>query len=89
MPRYLYENRRTGRTVELFRRIEERDATGPDLRRLVAAPRVMRGAQDPTVADMAVPRAFRELEQTMPASEIARNTGFSVAKLKRVWDFKN
>jgi len=91
MPTYLYEEQKTGRTVELFRRIEERDEVPPALRRIQCAPAFRKpgGTPDPTSADVAVPRAFRQLEQTVGAAEIARQSGFSVKKIKSVWNFKN
>lgn len=52
------------------------------------APGFAQGAKDPQCAEVAVPRAFRELEQTTPASEIERQSGFKAAKIKRAWDFK-
>lgn len=43
-------------------------------------------AKDPTSADLAVPRAFRQLEEKHSASRIARDAGFSVSTLKRTWN---
>jgi hypothetical protein len=50
------------------------------------APWVHRGAKDPTSADVAVPRAFRQLEQQHSASRIARDAGWSVDTIKRTWN---
>ena len=88
MPQYLYQNRRTGRTVELFRTIEARDTVPDNLQRVFMAPGIRRsgGTPDPSSADEAVPRAFRQLEDTLPASEIARQSGFTVNKIKDVWN---
>lgn len=41
---------------------------------------------DPTLPQNAVPRAFKELEQTQSASTIARESGFSVKKIKKIWN---
>lgn len=51
------------------------------------APGVRRGARDPQSADVAVPRAFRQLEQTLPAREIERQCGFKVKQIKKAWNF--
>ena len=45
-------------------------------------------ARDPQCADVAVPRAFCQLEQQHGADKIARDSGFSVNTLKKTWDFK-
>lgn len=51
------------------------------------APGFRRGAPDPTSAEVAVPRAFRQLEQTVPAREIERQSGFKVKQIKKAWNF--
>ena len=51
------------------------------------APGFRRGAADPTSAAVAVPRAFRQLEHTMPLREIERQSGFKAKQIKKVWDF--
>ena len=53
------------------------------------APGFHQGAKDPTSAEVAVPRAFRQLEQTMPAREIERQSGHSLRTIKKAWDFKS
>jgi hypothetical protein len=90
MPLYEFEERATGKRLELFRTIRDRDCCPPNLRRVMARPscRIGKGAQDPTVADQAVPRALQSLEQTMPTSELERQTGFSTKELKRIWKIK-
>lgn len=50
------------------------------------APGVNTKAGDPHVPAQAVPRAFKDLEQTVPASKIARDSGFSVRQIKRIWN---
>lgn len=52
------------------------------------APGFRTGAIDPTLPEVAVPRAFRQLEQKDSASKIARDCGFSVKQIKRVWNIK-
>jgi len=47
-------------------------------------------AQDPTDADIAVPRALKQLEQTMPADKIVmgmgwKPTGRNLREIKRSW----
>ena len=41
---------------------------------------------DPSLPEKAVPRAFKNLEQTNSASKIARDSGFSVKAIKRIWN---
>jgi hypothetical protein len=41
---------------------------------------------DPTLPQNAVPRAFKELEQTQSASSIARESQFSVKQIKKIWN---
>jgi hypothetical protein len=50
------------------------------------APGVRTGALDPTLPEVAVPRAFRQLEQKEGASKIARDSGFSVKRIKKIWN---
>lgn len=91
MPLYEYEDVKTGQRVELWRHVDDRDRVDKGLRRVIPLA-TGRGlftgrAKDPTSADVAVPRAFRELEQTMPREQIERQSGFSVGQIKKVWDF--
>lgn len=92
MPIYEYEDKRTGRRCELARPMRFRDDCPPNLRRVVGCvsrPRIGRaGLADPSTADVAVPRALKQLEQTMTTSELARQTGFSVKEMKRIWKIK-
>lgn len=90
MPIYEYEDK-AGNRVELFRTIERRDKVPAGLKRVVSV--TGRGpftgsAQDPTCAEAAVPRAFKELEQTMPRREIERQSGFTTKQIKEAWNFK-
>lgn len=50
------------------------------------APGFRTGATDPTLPEKAVPKAFRQLEQTQSASKIARDSGFSVKQIKKIWN---
>lgn len=43
------------------------------------------GATDPTLPEKAVPKAFKDLEQKDSAAKIARDSGFSVKQIKRIW----
>lgn len=40
---------------------------------------------DPTHPDVAVPKAFRKLEETQSAREIAKGAGFSVNTIRQTW----
>ena len=41
---------------------------------------------DPTLPEKAVPKAFRDLEQKHGASKIAKEAGFSINQIKRIWN---
>ena len=91
MPLYEYEELDTGRLVELSRPMKLRDDCPPNLKRVMSRtsrPRVGRGPIDPATADAAVPRALKQLEETMPADQIARQSGFSTKEMKRIWNIK-
>jgi hypothetical protein len=89
MPLYDYEDVGTGEITTLCRPVRLRDDCPPNLKRVISRvgrPRVGRGGlPDPSHADQAVPRALRQLEQTMPSSEVERQTGFSAREMKRIW----
>lgn len=42
-------------------------------------------ARDPECADVAVPRAFKQLEEQHSAQKIAKDAGYSVSTIKRTW----
>lgn len=91
MPLYEYENLRTGERLELFRTIARRDCVPRQLRRVVSL--TGRGPftgrlEDPRSAAVSVPRAFKQLEHTMPRERIERDSGFSVKQIKTAWSFK-
>ena len=46
------------------------------------------GRQNPNCADLAVPRAFKDLEKTKSARDIAKRVGYSVDKIKKIWNIK-
>ena len=87
MPVYEYEDERSGQTVELVRPIAQRDRVPRHLRRRRVPRRInfVTGAPDPTDASVATPRAFRQLEDTIPADRIARESGFSTERIKQIW----
>lgn len=87
MPLYEYIDETTGRHVEMFMPVGERDCVPTNLKRIQVPGRVgyVTGLTDPTSADRSVPRAFRDLEQTMPAHEISRQSGFTVNQIKQIW----
>ena len=90
MPIYVFENER-GEVREEFRTVARRNDVPPGWRRITACrtATVIPGAVlDPTSADAAVPRAFKELEATMPVAEIERRTGYSRNKIKETWNIK-
>lgn len=94
MPLYEYENV-AGERIEAERTIAERDNCPGGFTRVITAPaRPRRGgpglftgrARDPGEADLAVPRAFRNIELDGTRREvIERGTGFSVQQIKRTW----
>jgi hypothetical protein len=90
MPIYQYYDKNNGEMVEMFREVARRDEVPPNYIR-VRIPRSLAifgtssAPIDPTSAEGSVPRAFRQLEQKTSAREIARESGFSVDEIKRVW----
>jgi len=90
MPIYEYENKLTGKLIELSRPMRLRDDCPKHLKRVIArtACRIGSGAEDPSHAAQSVPRALRECERTMQTSELERQSGFSVKEMKRIWKIK-
>lgn len=86
MPIYEYETK-GGRVVEAYRPVAERERLPAGCRRRVVSRLgvVFQPMADPGSAHVAVPRALKELEATMPHERIAKETGFSTRKLKKVW----
>lgn len=87
MPIYTYENSATGERVDVAMSVRQRNFYQPGWRRVLEPGRlcVKNDTVDPNSADGAVPKALRELEMTMPAREIARQSGFSIEHLKKTW----
>jgi hypothetical protein len=90
MPLYQYLDE-AGRTVELMRPVAERDLVPPGLRRITVPVRVgiagtSNDLKEPGSAEDAIPRAYREMEQTMPAREIVRESGFTIDQVKAAWN---
>ena len=87
MPLYQFEDTRTGNLVELERPVAQRDCVPKHLKRVqVPTFAIHLGRLDPAGADVAVPRALKQLEAGgKSASQIAKETGFSVPALKRIW----
>ena len=42
-------------------------------------------SRDPQCADVAIPRALKEMERTQGAKEIAKGAGWSINQLKQTW----
>ena len=89
MPLYVYEDILTGRTVEKIMPVAKRDCVDANLRRVTAPQRVCVVtccAVDPSSADSSVPKALRDLEGGgVSAGVIAKESGFSVDQLKKIW----
>jgi hypothetical protein len=91
MPVYQYREVGTARVVELVRTVAQRDSVPPGLIRITVPERLtVTGTTsnpiDPTSCDAQVKRAYRQLEDKMPAEAIAKEGGFSVEKIKEVWN---
>jgi len=50
------------------------------------APGFCQKAKDPLSADVAVPKAFKDLEQTESAGTIARKASLTVKQIRRAWN---
>jgi hypothetical protein len=69
---YIFD-KKLGKVVRLHRDTANRDN------------RFITGAKDETSPDVAVPKAFRQLEEKHSAREIARQAGWSVDTIRRTW----
>ena len=90
MPIYEYEDRVTGKRVELLKPVKERYDVPPNLMPVISLPgrpRIGAGVPDPSHAEQAVPRAFKECEQQLGTSEVERQSGFTAKQIKRAWSF--
>jgi len=90
VPVYQYFDEEKRRIVEFVRPIAERDCVPAGLKRIPIPQRIAicgtsSSPIDPTSADSQVPKAFRDLEQKIPAREIVKESGFSIEKVKEVW----
>jgi len=87
MPIYQYRDQETGRIVELIRSVTNRDRAPEGFSRITVPQRVgvIRGMMDPETPDAAIPRALKDLEQTVDHRAIARGSGFSTRQLKEIW----
>lgn len=91
MPIYQYRNLRTGKIEDHFRTVAQRDAIPPGLVRITVPLRVgiFGTSSDPIdeqSADYEVPRAYKQLEEKMPAREILKEGGFSVDQVRQTWN---
>lgn len=89
MPVYQYENPATGEVVEELRTIAARDMAPEGFKRITVPVRVAFAGTTicETDPEAAVPRAFRQLEETKDWRSIEKGTGFSRDHIRRVWDF--
>ena len=90
MPIYEYENTLTGERIEMFRPLGQKYNCPPDLLPVISLPgrpKIGAGVPDPSNADQAVPRAFREVEQQLGASEVERQSGFTAKQIRKAWSF--
>lgn len=87
MPTYIYENRRTGAVVELFRTVAQRHNVPKDLK-LILAPGhggIDRKLVSEGDADRAVPRALKQLTNRQ-ANQMIKESGFSLDHFRKTWD---
>lgn len=86
MPTYDFVDTRTGQLVERTVALAQLDALPAHLQRItVNAVGIQRGTPDPNTPEVAVPRALKQIEQTIPADAIARGMQRSVTGIKKVW----
>lgn len=86
MPTYEYIDERTEQRVELTVPIARRDSI-PGLRRVFAAPQVaaIGLATDPNDLGAQTRQSLKDMEHRYGAERIAKESGYSVETLKRVW----
>jgi hypothetical protein len=88
MPVYQYIDENSCRTVELLRRVEERDLVPAGLRR-VCVPvslAVVGSAPDPGHVDNRVRKAFKDLEGKIGHEAITRESQWTHRDIKRIWE---
>lgn len=87
MPIYECETA-AGVRVEVWRPVSLRDDLPAGYRRVMPSRLgviVGEGTPDPGAVAQAVPRALKQIEQTMGHDRMAAGTGFSTKQMKRVW----
>jgi hypothetical protein len=90
MPIYEYEDRVTGERIEMLKPVNERYNCPPNLMPVISLPgrpRIGAGVPDPSHADQAIPRAFKECEQQFGTSETCRQAGFTAKQIRKAWKF--
>lgn len=85
MPLYDYIDSETGRKVELFRTVAERDNVPANLRRIIPHSFALLCPPDPYADAKGTQKALYQLEQQLGLPELERQTGFSRKQLKKVW----
>jgi len=89
MPVYQYRGAQ-GELIELVRTIAERDQAPAGFARVTVPCRIgltgLGAARlDPAQPEAAVPRAFRQLEDTLSHREILANSGYTADEVKQIW----
>lgn len=89
MPIYEYLNTETGKIEERWLPVERRDDVPEHLKRVEVPRRLgfVAGLTDPIDSDVSVPKAFRQLEDSVDYREIEKQSGFSKDEIRRVWEF--
>src|SRR5258706_14018125 len=89
MPIYQFTDLETGKVVDFWLPVERRNDVGPRYKRVEVPPRInyLQGKPSETDADVATPKGFRQLEETIPGGyrTIEKQRGFSAEEIKRVW----
>lgn len=87
MPLYQYQHEGTGRLLELIQPVAQRDQCPKGYFRIRVPQRVgvIQGILDPQTPDAAIPRALKDLEQTVNHRDIARQSGFTTRQLREIW----
>jgi hypothetical protein len=88
MPTYQYFDEEKRRIVEFQRPVAERDLVPAGLKRITVPERISiaGSSMDEHSAPYQVPKAFKQLEQKVPAAEIVREGGFSIDRIKQIWN---
>lgn len=91
MPIYVYEEKTTGKTVELFRPVAQRDVVPANLRRIMV-PQTIGYANSSHLREPGVqtdvPKAFRDYEASgVNWRTIEKETGFSRDRIRSIHNF--